>query len=481
MTGICGPFWRIISIIYFTIYRAILRLADVHGANWGGKMSRIFEDRAYEAASLEGCFWAADYPRRDLAWPQARQDISTDVAIIGAGYTGLSAALHLAKQGVDVSVFDMHQPGWGASGRSGGFCCQGGALAGEASIRSRFGQSALEEWDEAQIAAVGFVAELIAKHGISADTHSRGETQLAHSAKAYRRMQRQAENDRQTGKTVEFIETQELAAHGMRNASLLGGRTDPVGFALHPRKYVLGLAEAAAGQGARIYSRAPVLGIQRASGGCELTLQSAKVRAKKLIVATNGYSRDDIPKWLKGRFLPVQSNIIVTRELTDAELQSQGWTSSQMVYDTRNLLHYFRLLPDNRMMFGMRGGISATPRMDRQMHRMIRRDFGAMFPAWRHVETPWFWTGLVCLTRKRVPFIGAIPEMPDAFAGFGWHGNGIAMGTYAGKLLAALASGQECTIPSVLRGVPSRLPFGNRRRAILPPIYKGLALRDRLR
>jgi len=443
-------------------------------------MSRVFEDRAYQAASLEGCFWQADYRRDDLEWPQVHQDTTTEVAIIGAGYTGLSAALHLAEQGVDVSVFDMHEPGWGASGRSGGFCCQGGALAGDGSIRSRFGQAGLDQWGAVQINAVNLVATLIDRFSISADRHSQGETQLAHSPKAYRRMQKSAETDKANGASHAFIETEKLADHGMTNGALLGGRTDPVGFALHPRKYVLGLADAARTLGVKIHSKAAVLGISRISDGYELALVSAKIRAKKLIIATNGYSRDDVPNWLNSRFLPVQSNIIVTRELTNAELQSQGWTSHQMVYDTRNLLHYFRLLPDNRMMFGMRGGITATPKMDRQMHKMIRRDFDQMFPAWVHIETPWFWTGLVCLTRKRVPFIGAIPDMPAAFTGFGWHGNGIAMGTYAGKMLAGLALGDEVKVPAVLRGLPSRLPFGRRRRLILPPIYTGLSVKDRL-
>lgn len=443
-------------------------------------MSRVFEDRAYEAASLDGCFWAEDYPRDDLVWPQVHQDVSCEVAIIGAGFTGLSAALHLAEQGIEASVFDMHAPGWGASGRNGGFCCQGGAMSGDRSIRSRFGQAGLEEWDATQANSVDLVAELIAKHSISADTHSQGETLLAHSQNVYRYMRRQAEKDRADGQTVNFIETQDLAARGMENASLLGGRTYPVGFALHPRKYVIGLAEAALKAGAHIFSKSPVQNIRRTSDGYELSIGNAMVQAKKLIIATNGYSRDDVPAWMNSRFLPVQSNIVVTRELTEGELQSQGWRSSQMVYDSRSLLHYFRLLPDNRMMFGMRGGITAKPAMDRQMHQMIRRDFEDMFPAWRHVETPWFWTGLVCLTRKRVPFVGAIPEMPNAFAGFGWHGNGIAMGTYAGKLLAGLASGNGATIPSVMRELPSKLPFGKHRKIILPPIYKGLGLLDRI-
>ena len=441
-------------------------------------MSRVFEDRAYEVDSLNGCFWAEDFPGPDRDWPSVAGDVSADVAIVGAGYTGLSAALHLARAGVDVVVLEMHQPGWGASGRSGGFCCMGGAMLKDRGIHRRYGAKAAAEWDAAQKDAVHLVADLIAENGIDAQTHSKGETQLAHSPKSYRRLEAEANALVQAGEPVEFIETSALADKGMCANGLLGGMTEPIGFALHPRRYVLGLAEAVLNAEGRILAHSSVDEVSHDVSGTVLRTPMGRVRAKRVIFATNGYSRDDIPNWLRSRFMPVQSNIMVTRKLTDQELADQGWTTSQMVYDTRKLLHYFRLLPDGRMMFGMRGGIRATQAEDRKMHRMIRRDFEAMFPAWRHVETPWFWTGLVCLTGKRVPYVGPVEGMQGAFAGFGWHGNGIAMGTYAGRLLASLALGNDAEIPAVMKGTPMQIPLGQKRRMILPPIYKGLALRD---
>jgi glycine/D-amino acid oxidase-like deaminating enzyme len=441
-------------------------------------MSRIFEDRAYDADSLSGCFWAEDFAGDTHSWGALEGSQKADVAIIGAGYTGLSAALHLAKAGVDVAVLDMHEPGWGASGRSGGFCCMGGAMLKSRGIRRHFGGAAETEWDAVQKDAVHLVADLIQENGIDAQTHSNGETQLAHNPRSYRRLARDAEALAKSGEAVEFIETAALADNGMTANGLLGGMTEPVGFALHPRRYVLGLAKAVTRAGGRVYANACVDKIVPKGAGYSLETATGQLCAKRVIFATNGYSRDDAPSWLRGRFMPVQSNILVTRILTDDEIQAQGWTTLQMVYDTRRLLHYFRLLPDNRMMFGMRGGISATPAMDQKMHRMIRQDFEAMFPAWRHVETPWFWTGLVCLTGKRVPYVGVVPDMPGAFAGFGWHGNGIAMGTYAGRMLADLARGQDIQIPNVMRGAPIKIPFGKHRRVLLPPIYKALSIRD---
>lgn len=437
-------------------------------------MIRPFESRAYQAESLNGCFWLEDFPGADLHWPQLQGEARTDVAIIGAGYTGLSAALHLAQAGVDVTVLDMHAPGWGASGRNGGFCCLGGAKASAARIVRTYGHAAAEAWGQAQIDAIALVRNLLRVHQIDADTHSNGETVLAHSARSYRALQAQAD-----AHGLEFIPTQDLPQHGMNASGLRGGVTVPYGFGLHPRKYVLGLARAARDAGARIFQNAGVQRIERTGGGYVLHTPSGQVRADRIIVATNGYSADDVPAWMRARFLPVQSNILVTRPLSLSERQDQGWTTDQMVYDTRQLLRYFRLLPSGHMMFGMRGGIRATPASDRKMHYLIRADFDRMFPAWTGVEAPWFWTGLVCMTARQVPFVGPITEMPGAFAGFGWHGNGIAMGTYAGRLLAQVVQGQG-QVPAVMQRPARKLPLGRFRRAMLPPIYAGLSLLDRV-
>ena len=100
------------------------------------------------------------------------------------------------------------------------------------------------------------------------------------------------------------------------------------------------------------------------------------------MIATNGYSSEYIPDWMRGRYLPVVSHIMVTRPLSGAELAEQGWTSHQLAYDTRTLLHYFRLLPDNRMLFGMRGTSNITPESEKLMKTQVRGDFDQVFPAW---------------------------------------------------------------------------------------------------
>ena len=161
------------------------------------------------------------------------------------------------------------------------------------------------------------------------------------------------------------------------------------------------------------------------------------------------------------------------------EIQSQGWFSDQMAYDSRNLLHYFRLMPDRRFLFGMRGGLISSTRSEKAIRRQLRRDFEQMFPAWSGVETTHCWSGMVCLARNLVPFVGPVPEVKGMFAGLCYHGNGVAMGTYAGRLLSDLVLAQAPGLPysTAIQSMP-RFPLGRARRLLMPPAYAALGLMD---
>jgi len=436
-------------------------------------MRRIFGSYAYSDAPRMGCWWDETATRPD--WPEARGDLRADVAVIGGGFTGLSAALHLAEAGADVALLDAEYPGWGASGRNGGFCCLGGAKLSAAQFARAYGPEQARDFHRAEVEAVHLVARLLDRLGINADTHSRGETQLAHNRRAMDRLRRAAEAE--DGAVV--TEPAGLAGEGMAG-SFHGALTRPVGFGLNPRKYVLGLARAAAGAGARLYQKSPAQRIGKTGTTYRITLPQGELRADTVLLCTNGYSSEDVPGWLAGRYIPAQSTVLVTRPLTDAELAAQGWTSDQMAYDTRNLLHYFRLMPDRRFLFGMRGGLTSTPRAEAAARARTRADFEAMFPAWRGVESAHMWSGMVCLARNRVPFAGPVPGEPGLFAGLAYHGNGVAMGSYAGRLLADLAQGRapDLPYPEPMRHPMRRFPLGRARRLLMPPLYAALALGD---
>jgi glycine/D-amino acid oxidase-like deaminating enzyme len=153
-------------------------------------MKRLYEDYAYGPEPIKNCFWDRSVPLPQL--PPLSGSRKVDVAVIGAGYTGLSAALHLAQDGAEVAVVDAETPFWGASGRNGGFCCLGGAKASDKTLVTRFGIAGKTAFRRSEKAAVTCVADLITRHGIKADCHSNGETVLAHRPQDMTALRRQA-------------------------------------------------------------------------------------------------------------------------------------------------------------------------------------------------------------------------------------------------------------------------------------------------
>lgn len=441
-------------------------------------MKRLFPAYTYGSGPRHGCWWDETIAAPD--WLVLDTGIEADVAIIGGGFTGMSAAFHLAERGCNVVVLEAQTPGWGASGRNGGFCCLGGAKASDAALTRAFGQDAAREYRASERAAVDLVDQLLDRLNINVDRHSQGETMLAHRPRDMERMKREAEEMVRNGEPEPtLIEAADLADHGM-NGRFHGALTTPVGFALNPRKYLFGLAKAAMAQGAKLFQQSPATAIRRDGVKWRIDSPRGGVTADTVIIATNGYSSEDIPEWMAGRYLPSQSNVTVTRPLTDAEIAAQGWHSDQMAYDTRNLLHYFRLMPDRRFLFGLRGGVLSSPAAEARARKRNRRDFEQMFPAWRDVPSVNQWSGLVCLSRRRVPFVGPVSGHPGLYAGVAYHGNGVAMGSYSGRLLADLALAVKPGLPysKAMSSLPTRFPLGGLRRLLMPAAYLYYGLLD---
>ncbi|MDD9719454.1 FAD-dependent oxidoreductase [Sulfitobacter sp. PR48] len=441
-------------------------------------MKRIYGDFAYSDAPRQGCWWdqTCDIPDR----PALSGEHRCDVAIVGGGFTGISAALHLAESGVSATVLEGRYVGWGASGRNGGFCCLGGGMLDNAALDKRFGREGRVAWRETEMAAIHLVEGLLERHAIDVDRHSNGETQLAHRPKDFDSMQDDVAYYAESyGVEARLTQPEDLAAEGM-NAGFHGAITVPIGFGLNPRKYITGLAAAAEAAGAHIHHDTPVTTITRQGSGFALQTPAGRVLADRVIIGTNGYSSEDLPDWLAARYMPTQSSVIVTRPLTQSELDAQGWTSGQASYDTRHLLHYFRLMPDNRMLFGVRGGLLANAGSEKRALQRARADFDRMFPAWRDVETPFNWSGMVCIARDRMPFVGQVPDQPGLFASLCYHGNGVAMASYSGAVLADVVQDKvsQHPYPEAMQRPLTKFELGRFRRAIMPFAYLGFSLSD---
>ncbi|MTH96490.1 FAD-binding oxidoreductase [Roseibium sp. RKSG952] len=428
-----------------------------------------------------GSYWETS-AGRIIEDPKLFGEATFDAVVIGAGFTGLSAAITLAGAGVSVCVLDAARVGWGASGRNGGFCCLGGSTLDEGELIGRYGWAATKAFLDYQLEAIDTVARRLEAFGIDTDCHSDGEIYLAHRPKDFDGFKSDADfMQEKFGVETRVLTRTQLAEEGISGPEFHGGLHLKAGFALNPMKYVQGLARKARARGVHIYSRSPVSGIAPGEEGTwELVAPEGRVKAAKVILAANGYADEQVPAWLRGRIMPTMSNILVTRPLSAREQAAQGWTSGLMAADTRMLLHYFRLLPDGRFLFGTRGGLSERPEALKRMKDSARADFDRMFPAWKDVETDYSWHGHVCLARDFVPFVGPIPAMEGVYAAMAWHGSGIALGSLSGERIAEVALGRRRPedLPQILSNSLRKIPFPALRSAYLQAAYWWFGYQD---
>lgn len=425
-------------------------------------------------------WWEESASVHPPACPALEEDAFCDAAVIGGGYTGLSAALHLQRDHhLSVRVLEAGQPGWGASGRNGGFCCIGGAKLSYQAMIDRFGLEETQGFFKVQQEAIETVAAMAEQGLVNLGASGQvGEICLAHRPRRAAGLQQEAEFLRHTfGIEAEWKSPEQLAEEGMRS-SLHGGLFLPFGFGLHPLTYARSLARAAQQCGATLHGDSEVIAWSREGKHHRLHTSRGTLRAKRVILATNGYSREALVPAQAGRLLPVLSNILVTRQLSEEELQAQGWSSTRLAYDSRDLLHYFRLLPNGRFLFGGRGGVSGTAADVARQRAWMERCFRSFFPAWGEVGFTHFWNGLACLAADRLPHVAELPDTPGAFTAFAYHGNGVALATWAGRAVAALAAGKDPQLPAPLRQVPPRFFLPALRLHYLRAAYLGYRLRD---
>ncbi len=441
---------------------------------------RLHAPAAYDTGSWPDSHWRADHRLPPEPRPALSGAITVEAAVIGGGYAGLNAALELARRhGVEVAVLEAGQPGWGASGRNGGFCCLGGARLDDRAIVAQVGVQGARDFRDFQHEAVEWVAELLDGFAIPARQGPEGEICLAHSPAAFARLIEEARaRESLYGESAEAIAPGALAERGLAGPGFHGALMVPKGFGIQPLTYAEGLARQAVRHGALVFGSSPVLSIAPEAGGWRLVTPEGRVTARRVLVATNGYSAETVPDWFAGRLLPVFSAALVTRPLAEDERRAQGFTSPVMSYDSRRLIHYFRHLPDGRFLFGMRGGTSAGPAAEAANLARLRRHFARLFPAWTEIAAERHWSGLLCITRSGAPYLGPVPGAPGLFAAFGWHGNGVAAASLAGRKAAALLAGGGTRIPALMRKPPPRFPLAALRRRVLPLSYAFYALRD---
>jgi glycine/D-amino acid oxidase-like deaminating enzyme len=412
------------------------------------------------------------------AAPSTRHPIElpprVDVAIVGAGYTGLAAARHLAHAGAAVLVLEREHTGWGASSRNGGQVLTGLKLD-PAALVDRFGEARARVLFRIAHDSMTALEALIAEESIQCDFERVGHLQAAWKPahlKAF--AAEQALLARVFDHPVHLLSPIEQRAE-LASPAYHGALVDEQSAAINPAKYVDGLEAAACRAGAIIAPFTAVTGVRPRQGG-SWTVATARdeITAHDVLIATNGYTDPAAFPALARRFIPVGSYIIATEPLPAADARAL-MPRRRVVFDSKHFLYYFRLSADNRLLFGGRAEFTQpTPEATRRAAAVLRKGLTRVFPQVASVRVDYAWSGRVAFTRDQVPHAG---KMDEAYYAGGYCGHGIAMATYLGILVGRRVAGESIDHPLFDDRFPA-IPFYHGRPWFLPVVGAYYRMRD---
>ena len=385
-------------------------------------------------------FWSDDFPQPDDLPVVDELPPQVDVAIVGSGYTGLNAARVLARSGASVAVLERETIGWGASSRNGGMATPG-LKQKAAVIMKRYGRDLGHVFWRASLDAIDLLEAIIAEEQIDCDWRRNGYTALAYKPSHFETMQQNAAwFERELGHTVTV--TPPAALRSEIGSNLFhGGLADDFGAGLHPARYVFGLARAVARRGGQLCPGAGVSRIARQSVGFDVHTARGVIRAREVVIATNGYTDRLIPQ-LKPKLFPVGSYCIVTEPLPP-DLQQTLSPRGRMFYDSKWFLNYFRLTPDGRMLWGGRNNLSTNLDLN-QSAAILRTQMVRAFPDLHDAAITHSWTGKLGITFDLMPNLGRVDGVHFAF---GYGGHGLSIATYLGAEVGKLLSGAISRTP----------------------------------
>lgn len=385
-------------------------------------------------------YWAAH--TTTCQQPALTGDIQAEVAVIGAGYSGLSCAYHLARSyQAKVVVLEANQAGWGCSGRNAGFVLPGTGRLSATQLAKKWGLAKAQAIYREYQQAIEWISELIELSG-DCEKIQGGYLKLAHNAKIAGELQRLSQTlNQHYNEHSRFVSAADI--HSMLPAKgFSGGLYYPEYFAINPLKLSVNLANLALKQGVALFGNSPLQNWQQHGNQHLLDTPQGRVAANKVVIASNAYTPKGFHRLIKSRYFPVMSSIVVTQPIPPKLLDQNPLKPGIMAMDSRPMKYYYRLLPDNRLLFGGRGAIAGKHANRTRYREHLLDALGNTLPAFATLKAEYFWSGWVNVAYDDYPRIWQDNTKNTAYLG-GYCGSGVSFSTQAGKRLAQLIMGEH--------------------------------------
>lgn len=386
-------------------------------------------------------------------------DMDVDVVVIGSGYTGLSCAIHLAKEhGIKATVLEANTVAWGCSTRNGGQAQISSGRLKRSQWIDRWGVDVAKKMHAEIVEAFQVFRDLIGSGEFDCEPQDGGHFYIAHKPGVMPKLENESKllND-VFGYDSRIMGREELHEKFVKDQEAAGAMYEPDGISIHAAKLAFGYINLARKLGASIHPGSPVMGWKIVDGVHHLTTPGGTVRARSVALATAGYTPPGLNNRTKNRLMPILSNSITTRPLTDEEKEECGFQVRSPLTDTRTLRHYYRFLPDDRVQIGSRSAVTGDDAENPKHLDMLQAGLYRKFPSLEGINLDYSWWGWVDVSHDMMPRVFQPDPDQTIYYAMGYGGNGVMYSAQAGRRMAQMVAGkaQDLDLPIFTSPLPS--------------------------